>query len=88
MLLIVPTAISVAAAKPKAKTPATITSDDLELRDNGAVTIFTGHVVLKQDPYLIHADRMERTKGIWTAPDFIKGERLSDGQKERTRLLK
>jgi lipopolysaccharide transport protein LptA len=41
---------------------ATITSDELELQNNGEVTIFRGHVVLKQDPYEVRADRMVRTK--------------------------
>src|ERR1700722_19931320 len=64
---------------------ATITSDDLELQNNGEQTIFTGHVILTQDPYKIHADRMVRTKateiidadghvvGTWVSP---KGEKV------------
>ena len=41
---------------------ATIASDELEIRDNGVMTIFSGHVILKQKPYEIHADRMARAK--------------------------
>lgn len=37
---------------------ATVTSDQLEIHDNGQQSIFTGHVVLTQDPYVIRADRM------------------------------
>ncbi len=58
---------------------ATITSDALEMIDNGAKTFFKGHVVLKQEPYRLLADRMVQTKatqvvqafghirGTWTA---------------------
>jgi lipopolysaccharide export system protein LptA len=41
---------------------ATITSDQLEILDNGQKTIFLGHVVLKRAPYTLHADRMVRTQ--------------------------
>src|ERR1035438_9078044 len=41
---------------------ATITSDEFEAVDNGAQSIFTGHVVLTRSPYVLHADRMVRAK--------------------------
>jgi lipopolysaccharide transport protein LptA len=59
---------------------ATITSDELELQNNGEKAIFTGHVVLTQVPYQVHADQMIRTKatsivdaaghviGTWISP--------------------
>lgn len=58
---------------------ATISSDELELRDNGAISVFSGNVVLKQSPYTLHADRMVRTKatGIVTAKGRIRAVRTS-----------
>ncbi len=58
---------------------ATITSDELELRDNGELTIFSGHVVLKQEPYKITADRMVRPKAteIVDASGRVTGNWLS-----------
>lgn len=44
------------------ETPATITSDELELQNNGEVTIFRGHVILKQEAYEIRAHQMKRLK--------------------------
>ena len=41
---------------------ATITSDELEIQNNGEVTTFSGHVILKEKPYEIRADRMVRMK--------------------------
>ena len=69
---------SSAASKPAAE--ATITSDELEMRDNGEETFFRGHVILKEDPYLLHADQMIRTKrtGIVTAHGHLKGTWLSE----------
>ncbi len=63
----------------KPTTPATITSDELELRNNGALTIFTGHVVLTQDPYQVQADRMVRTRstGIADAMGHVEGTWVS-----------
>jgi len=60
--------------------PATITSDELEIRDNGALTFFRGHVVLKEDPYLLHSDEMIRTKatGVVEAHGHLDGTWLSD----------
>jgi len=50
-----------------AKAPeATIRSYELELRDNGALSIFSGNVVLTQEPYTIKADRMTRKKSTGT----------------------
>jgi lipopolysaccharide transport protein LptA len=74
------------AARGRAMTPppsnaeATITSDQLELLDNGARSVFTGHVVLKQDPYLLLADRMIQTKatGIVDAYGHIHGTWITD----------
>jgi lipopolysaccharide transport protein LptA len=40
----------------------TIRSDELELQDNGARTIFRGHVVLNQAPYTLKADQMIQTR--------------------------
>lgn len=60
-------------------TEATITSDELELQNNGEVTIFRGHVVLKQDPYEIRADHMVRTKatGLVNADGHVMGTWVS-----------
>ncbi len=41
---------------------ATITSDQLELVDHGAVTVFTGNVVLTQGAYVLKADRVTQKK--------------------------
>ncbi len=76
-----------------AASEATITSDELELQNNSAVAIFRGHVVLTQDAYQVHADRMVRTKatslvnatghvvGTWIS---AKGEKLRvEGEEAR-----
>src|SRR6266700_1967397 len=70
---------------------ATITSDELELQNNGEVTIFRGHVVLEQNPYQVRADKMVRTRatsivdadghviGSWVS---AKGEKIRvEGEK-------
>src|SRR5204863_1642248 len=65
---------------------ATISSDELELQNNGEVTIFRGHVVLKQDPYEVRADRMVRTKAteIVDAEGHVVGTWISaKGEKVR-----
>ncbi|HVM90792.1 MAG TPA: LptA/OstA family protein [Verrucomicrobiae bacterium] len=49
---------------------ATISSDELEMRDNGAASIFKGHVVLTQQPYVLHADRMVQTKATQLVEAF------------------
>jgi lipopolysaccharide transport protein LptA len=66
---------------------ATITSDELELQNNGELTIFTGHVILTQDPYEVHSDRMVRTKatGIVTADGHVIGTWISP-KKEKVRV--
>src|SRR5437899_2031491 len=46
----------------ESQSSATITSDELEIRDNGAQTFFRGHVVLTEKPYLLLSDEMIRTK--------------------------
>lgn len=68
------------AAPVAASTEATITSDWLELRDNGAQAIFTGQVVLIQAPYRLEADRMIRTKatGIVLADGHVRGTWIAD----------
>jgi len=62
-----------------ANRPATITSDELELQNNGEITIFTGHVILKQDNYRVIADHMVRTKatGIVDADGHVVGTWIS-----------
>src|SRR3982750_4634162 len=55
-------AAGVAAAAPRSH-EATISSDEMELLNNGAKTIFTGHVILEQKPYVLKADRMAQEKG-------------------------
>ncbi|MFA5975881.1 MAG: LptA/OstA family protein [Elusimicrobiota bacterium] len=59
---------------------ATITSDELQMQDNGAQTIFTGNVVLIQSPYRLEADRMQRTKatGLVQARGHVRGTWISD----------
>ena len=62
-------------AVPPPAAEATITSDELEMLDNGARSIFRGHVELKQDPYLLLSDRMERIKetGVVVAKGHVHG---------------
>jgi len=64
-----------AAMPPTTASETTITSDELEILDNGAQTVFTGHVVLTQDPYQLFADRMTQIKatGIVEAKGHIRG---------------
>src|ERR1700687_31688 len=66
---------------------ATITSDELELQNNGEITIFSGHVVIKQDPYEVRSDRMVRTKvtGVVNAVGHVIGTWISP-KKERVRV--
>jgi len=64
---------------------ATISSDELEMQNNGEKAIFRGHVVLTQVPYQVYGDQMIRTKatgivnasghviGTWVSP---KGEKV------------
>jgi lipopolysaccharide export system protein LptA len=81
-LLVLPALIlraeSSASSKPTSE--ATITSDELEMRNNGEKTYFRGHVILTEDPYLLDADEMIRTKqtGIVTAHGHLKGTWLSE----------
>src|SRR5438552_619671 len=77
-------AVCVYGAAPPSAPEATITSDELEILNNGAKTVFTGHVILKQVPYVLLADRMVQTKatgiveaaghihGTWTGPSGEK----------------
>lgn len=67
---------------------ATITSDELELQKNGEVTIFRGHVVLRQDLYEIRAQRMTRLKatGNVEATGQVTGTWISPKQ-ERVRVV-
>ncbi len=60
---------------------ATITSDQMELVDHGAKTIFDGNVLLQKELYELKADRMTREResglihvkgrivGTWKSPD-------------------
>jgi len=76
----------VRAASIASASDATISSDELELQDNAEVSIFKGHVILKQDAYEIHADRMVRTKktGIVHAVGHVVGRWISEkGEKVR-----
>jgi lipopolysaccharide export system protein LptA len=68
-----------AETSPRTASEATITSDELEIRNNGEQTYFHGHVVLKEDPYLLNADQMVRTKatGVVTASGHLDGTWLS-----------
>jgi len=69
-------------------TPATITSDELELQNNGALTIFQGHVVLTQGPYEVRSDRIVRTKadGRVDARGHVVGSWVSP-KKEKVRIV-
>jgi lipopolysaccharide transport protein LptA len=81
------------AALPPATNQATITSDEMEVVNNGDQTIFRGHVVLTQAPYGMTSDQMVRYKdtgvveaeghviGTWVKPT---GEKLvAQGKKAR-----
>ena len=74
-------AVAAAPASP-ASTPVTLSSDSLEIQDNGARSVFAGHVVLKQADSVMYADRMTRVgeKGPVEATGrvvrgFSKGEK-------------
>jgi len=58
---------------------ATITSDELEIQNNGERTIFRGHVVLVQTPYEVHSDQMVRVKetGVVNADGHVVGSWVS-----------
>jgi|GEM_PF-2137981 lipopolysaccharide transport protein LptA len=55
---------------PPAAASATITSDELQLVDQGAESIFVGHVVIKQDYYTLWADRVRQVKDTGIANAF------------------
>jgi len=63
-----------------ASSEATITSDELEIRAGGEQTFFRGHVVLNDAPYLLKADRMQRTRdtGTVSVMGHLDGTWLSD----------
>lgn len=64
------------AAQPKGgAADATISSDEVEVVNNGVQTIFTGHVVLTRKPYMLLADRMTRLKetGVVDAEGHVTG---------------
>lgn len=65
---------------PKPRGEAVITSDQLEIEDNGARTVFTGHVVLRDPPYVLRADQMVQMKktGIVDAQGHVEGTWISD----------
>ena len=67
---------------------ATITSDQLELVDNGSKSVFTGHVTLTRSPYVLTADRMVRTKatGIVEAEGHIVGTWLKTSGEKTTAI--
>ncbi len=69
-----------AASSPGA--PVTLDSDTLEIVDNGARSIFSGHVVLKQDDSVVYADRMVRSgqDGPVVATGRVRG--ISRGEKK------
>lgn len=62
------------------KADSTITSDELEIQNNGEKTYFRGHVVLQEDPYILKADQMARMKatGIVTARGHLDGTWMSE----------
>jgi lipopolysaccharide transport protein LptA len=49
-------------AAPAPNEEATITSDELQILNSGATTVFKGNVVLTQDVYVLKADRMTQSK--------------------------
>jgi lipopolysaccharide export system protein LptA len=73
-------AIALGSAVPGYANDATITSDEMQILDGGAKTIFNRHVVLKQDTYVIRADRMTRIKdtGIVDALGQVEGTWTSE----------
>ncbi len=78
--------VKAATPAPAPASEATISSDELEIQDNGEQAFFRGHVILKQDPYLLHADSMKRAKktGIVEASGHLDGTWLS-GSGERVK---
>lgn len=73
------------APPPPSDSEATLTSDELEIVENGAKTVFRGHVRLTHQAYRMESDVMTRSgadgpvlargrvKGTWTSPS---GERM------------
>jgi lipopolysaccharide export system protein LptA len=79
-LILVLAAIAPAASSDKPATEATITSDELEIKNSGAEAVFRGQVVLKQDPYVLTADRMtqNRASGVVEARGRVLGTWVSE----------
>jgi lipopolysaccharide transport protein LptA len=62
-----------------AQSDATISSDEMELINNGERTVFSGHVVLTRTPYVLTADKMTRYKdGIVEGEGHIVGSWSQD----------
>jgi lipopolysaccharide transport protein LptA len=79
-VLLLTVSVVQAADPPKPRGDATITSDELELVEGGAQTVFQGRVVLTQDPYVLTANRMVRARdtGIVEAFGNIKGTWIAE----------
>src|SRR5271165_6886750 len=85
-LLILAARLRAQEVAPSATEETTITSDQLELVDNGAKSVFTGHVTLTRAPYVLTADRMVRTKttGLVVADGHILGTWLKESGEKTT----
>jgi lipopolysaccharide export system protein LptA len=74
----------------KTDNDATLSSDEMELINQGSKAVFTGHVILEKPGYELRANRMTRTEktglveaegkihGIWNNPDGGKLEAFGD----------
>ena len=64
-----------ATTAPLSKDDATLTSDEMDLIDNGHQSVFIGHVLLQKTAYELKADRMTRAQatGLVEASGHIKG---------------
>ena len=62
-------------SQPKAQDDATLSSDEMELINQGSKAVFTGHVLLEKPGYRLRANRMTRTEktGLVEAEGKIHG---------------
>src|SRR5262249_23343769 len=61
-VIVIATSAGWAALPSKTSSDATLSSDEMELINNGGKAVFTGHVVLDRPPYQLKAKKMTRTE--------------------------
>jgi len=87
LLLVVVAPVGALPVEASTMSVTTLTSDELEIQDNGAKTLFTGNVVLRRQGQTLFADRMIRfgDKGPVEATGRVRGVGIGE-QGERIEI--